>query len=147
MKLLIADRLPRSHIDMLRKIVEEVEYNPDLTADVLAQHISGVRILVVRGTKVGSGAIERDDELELIVRAGAGTENIDLDAASAHGVYVTSCPDKNSAAVAELTLGLLLAVDRRRWPGHQGEAASRYHRIECLGMVMAPKSSVWACTW
>lgn len=113
MKLLIADRLPSSHVDMLRKIVEEVDYNPDLTADALAQHISGVRILVVRGTKVGRAAIERDDELELIVRAGAGTENIDLEAASAHGVYVTNCPDKNSAAVAELTLGLLLAVDRR----------------------------------
>lgn len=47
------------------------------------------------------------------MRAGAGTENIDMAAASAKGVYVTSCPDKNAAAVAELTFGLLLAVDRR----------------------------------
>ncbi|MGD0177418.1 MAG: hydroxyacid dehydrogenase [Candidatus Bathyarchaeia archaeon] len=111
--MLIADRLPRSHVDMLRNIVEEVEYAPDLTAESLPDHISGTRILVVRGTKVGSDTIEKDVELELIVRAGAGTENIDLDAASAHGVYVTNCPDKNSAAVAELTFGLLLAVDRR----------------------------------
>jgi D-3-phosphoglycerate dehydrogenase len=113
MKLLIADTLPPSHIELLRKIVEEVEYAPDLTAESLADHIAGARILVVRGTKVGAGSIQRADELELIVRAGAGTENIDLDAASAKGVYVTNCPDKNSAAVAELTLGLLLAVDRR----------------------------------
>jgi len=113
MKLLIADKLPPSHVDALRRIVEEVEYAPDMTADSLPEHMSGARILVVRGTKVSSGTIERDNELELIVRAGAGTENIDLDAASARGVYVTNCPDKNSAAVAELTLGLLIAVDRR----------------------------------
>ncbi|MGA8857073.1 MAG: NAD(P)-dependent oxidoreductase [Candidatus Bathyarchaeia archaeon] len=113
MKLLIADNLPPSHVDMLRKIVEDVEYAPELTADSLPDHISGSRILVVRGTKVSSSTIERDVELELIVRAGAGTENIDLETASARGVYVTNCPDKNSAAVAELTLGLLIAVDRR----------------------------------
>lgn len=113
MKILIADRLPRSHVEMLQKLVEDVEYAPDLAAEALPDHISGARILVVRGTKVNRSTIEKDVELELIVRAGAGTENIDLDAASAHGVYVTNCPDKNSAAVAELTFGLLLAVDRR----------------------------------
>ena len=113
MKLLIADTLPPSHVDLLRKVVEEVEYAPDLTVESLADHIAGARILVVRGTRVGAGSIQRADELELIVRAGAGTENIDLEAASGKGVYVTNCPDKNSSAVAELTLGLLLAVDRR----------------------------------
>ncbi len=113
MKLLIADRLPASHVDILRKLVEDVEYAPDLTAESLPEHISDARILVVRGTRVYGDTIERADELELIVRAGAGTENIDLNVASARGVYVTNCPDKNSAAVAELTLGLLLAVDRR----------------------------------
>lgn len=93
--------------------MDEVEYDPDLTAEKLSNRIAGAKILVVRGTKVSAETIEKADELELIVRAGAGTENIDLDAASARGVYVTNCPDKNSAAVAELTLGLLLAVDRR----------------------------------
>jgi D-3-phosphoglycerate dehydrogenase len=68
---------------------------------------------VVRGTKVTGDALENADALELIVRSGAGTENIDLEAASARGIYVTNCPEKNSAAVAELTMGLLLAVDRR----------------------------------
>jgi len=57
-------------------------------------------------------AIETGEDLELIVRAGAGTENVDMAAASAKGVYVTNCPDKNAAAVAELTFGLLLAVEQ-----------------------------------
>ena len=113
MRLLIADKLPQEHIQTLRETVEEVEYAPDLTAVTLADHISNVNVLVVRGTKVHSNVIERADALELIVRSGAGTENIDMEAASARGIYVTNCPDKNSAAVAELTIGLLLAVDRR----------------------------------
>jgi len=113
LKLLIADRLPKDHVERLRKIVDEVEYNPDLTAETLVEHIAGVNILVVRSTKVSPSAIEKADSLELIVRSGAGTENIDMGTASAQGIFVTNCPDKNSAAVAELTLGLLLAVDRR----------------------------------
>ena len=113
MKLLIADRLPHEHVETLQRIVEEVEYEPDLTPITLADHIPDVNVLVVRGTEVYSNVIERANALELIVRAGAGTENIDMQAASARGIYVTNCPDKNSAAVAELTIGLLLAVDRR----------------------------------
>jgi D-3-phosphoglycerate dehydrogenase len=113
MKLLIADKLPNSQVEKLRNIVGEVEYEPDLTSDSLADHITGVNILIVRGTRVSAECIERSGSLELIVRAGAGTENIDIDAASGRGVYVANCPDKNSAAVAELTMGLLLAVDRR----------------------------------
>jgi D-3-phosphoglycerate dehydrogenase len=113
MRLLIADKLPEEHVQLLREAVTEVEYEPDLTASTLADHISNVNVLIVRGTKVTSDVIERADTLELIVRSGAGTENIDLEAASARGIYVTNCPDKNSAAVAELTIGLLLSVDRR----------------------------------
>ena len=113
MRLLIADKLPREHIQTLQKIVEEVEYAPDLTAVTLADHMSNINVLIVRGTRVHSNVIKRANALELIVRSGAGTENIDMQAASARGIYVTNCPDKNSAAVAELTLGLLLAVDRR----------------------------------
>jgi D-3-phosphoglycerate dehydrogenase len=113
MRLLIADKLPQEHVQMLRKIVDEVKYKPDLTSVTLADHISNINVLVVRGTKVHSNVIEKANALELIVRAGAGTENIDMQAACARGIYITNCPDKNSAAVAELTIGLLLAVDRR----------------------------------
>jgi len=113
MRLLIADKLPQDHVGLLHKIVGEVEYAPELTEITLADHIPNVNILVVRGTKVRSNVIERADGLELIVRSGAGFENIDLEAASNRGIYITNCPDKNSAAVAELTIGLLLALDRR----------------------------------
>jgi len=113
MRLLIADKLPDANIRKLSQIVDNMDYAPDITTTDLADRIAGINILLVRGTKVSAGVIENADALELIVRSGSGTENIDLEAASARGIYVTNCPDKNAVAVAELTMGLLVALDRR----------------------------------
>ena len=52
-------------------------------------------------------------QLALVVRAGAGYNTIDVEAASERGIYVSNCPGKNSIAVAELAFGLILALDRR----------------------------------
>ena len=52
-------------------------------------------------------------QLALVVRAGAGYNTIDVAAASRRGIYVSNCPGKNAIAVAELTFGLILALDRR----------------------------------
>ena len=51
--------------------------------------------------------------LSLIVRAGAGVNTIDVAGASRRGIYVSNCPGKNAVAVAELAIGLILALDRR----------------------------------
>jgi D-3-phosphoglycerate dehydrogenase len=130
MKVLVADTLPQQNLQKLKQVVQDVEYSPDLTAESLSDHVSGVNILVVRGTKVSRQVIEKADSLELIVRSGAGTENIDLQAASAFGIFVTNCPDKNSAAVAELTMGLLLAVDRRIPTQDQALRAGKWSKQE-----------------
>jgi D-3-phosphoglycerate dehydrogenase len=145
MRLLIADRLPQTQVEKLRGVVKELQYEPELTAETLRAHMSGVNILVVRGTKVTGEALENADALELIVRSGAGTENIDLEAASARGIYVANCPEKNSAAVAELTMGLLLAVDRRVPEQDKALKERRWDKVEfakaeglkgkCLGVI------------
>ena len=70
-------------------------------------------ILVVRSTKVTAATIQAAPRLSLIIRAGAGVDTIDLAAASDRGIYVANCPGKNTAAVAELAIGLLVAADRR----------------------------------
>ena len=57
--------------------------------------------------------LEAADQLQIIIRAGAGTNTIDKATASDYGIPVCNVPGKNSAAVAELTLGLLLSIDRR----------------------------------
>jgi D-3-phosphoglycerate dehydrogenase len=69
-------------------------------------------VLVVRSTEVKADALKAGS-LGLVVRAGAGYNTIDVATASALGIAVSNCPGKNSVAVAELALGLLLAIDRR----------------------------------
>ena len=86
---------------------------PELTADDLPSRIAGFDGLVVRSTKVKRAVFEAADRLTLVIRAGAGTNTIDTDAAAASGVFVSNVPGRNAAAVAELTMGLLLAIDRR----------------------------------
>jgi D-3-phosphoglycerate dehydrogenase len=112
MKILFADALPESYVDLLRRQGDECIVSPELDADDIPDVIKGVDVLVVRSTRVTAATIDRSDNLVLIVRAGAGTNTIDCQAASGSGIYVCNVPGTNSIAVAELTLGLLLALDR-----------------------------------
>ncbi len=113
MKILCADSVDVSSLSPLVEAGHECSIRPELTADTLPEAIPGHDVLVVRSTKVTDAAISAADRLGLIVRAGAGTDNIDQEAASAKGIYVCNVPGRNAIAVAELTMALLLAVDRR----------------------------------
>ena len=112
MKVLLADSLPKSAVDRLIDAGDEVESRPELTAEDLPGAIAGFEALVVRSTKVTAEALDAADRLGLIVRAGAGTNTIDCERAAERGVFVCNVPGKNALAVAELTMGLLIAVDR-----------------------------------
>lgn len=112
MKVLFADKFPDSYLDQLAELGHGCESRPELTADDLPDGIAGHEVLVVRSTRVEAEAIEAADELKLVIRAGAGTNTIDTDAAAGKGVRVCNVPGRNALAVAELTMGLLLAVDR-----------------------------------
>ncbi len=79
----------------------------------LADAIPGHDVLIVRSTKVDAKTIAAADRLGLIVRAGAGTDTIDTTAAAAAGIFVCNVPGRNAIAVAELTMGLLLSIDRK----------------------------------
>jgi D-3-phosphoglycerate dehydrogenase len=113
MKVLIADKFEQSGQDGLRDAGCEVSYQPDLKDDALTEAIGREQpdVLVVRGTKVSEAALDAG-ALKLVVRAGAGYNTIDVAAASSRGIYVSNCPGKNSVAVAELALALILALDR-----------------------------------
>lgn len=114
MKLLVADKLEDEAIRALREIKGlEVAVNATIPKDELPAALADVGILVVRSKEVRAPAIESARRLALIVRAGAGTNTIDVEAASARGIYVANCPGKNAIAVAELAIGMLLAIDRR----------------------------------
>ena len=113
MKILIADKLSAKTVSDLERTGAEVVIKPGLTADELPGVLKDVEVLIVRSTKVRASAIEAAPCLSLIVRAGAGVDTIDLDCASSKGIYVANCPGKNTDAVAELAMGLLIAADRR----------------------------------
>ncbi|HJZ88273.1 MAG TPA: 3-phosphoglycerate dehydrogenase family protein, partial [Polyangia bacterium] len=104
---------PTKSLDAFKALGLEVDYRPDLDAQSLASAVGGASVLVVRSTEVRADVFERGTSLNLVVRAGAGTNTIDRKAASARGVYVANCPGKNSIAVAELVFALMLALDRR----------------------------------
>jgi D-3-phosphoglycerate dehydrogenase len=113
MRLLIADKLHPRAIEELRTLPLEVVYEPELTKESLEKRLQGVGVLIVRSTEVTAAAIESTKQLNLIVRAGASYDTIDVHAASRRGIYVANCPGKNASAVAELVIGLLVALDRR----------------------------------
>ena len=113
MRVLLADAIDPTTVDELTRLGHECVSEPKLSAGDLPGRVPGFEALVVRSTEVTAATIEAGDALELIVRAGAGTNTIDVEAASQVGIYVTNVPGRNAIAVAELTMGLLLAIDRR----------------------------------
>ena len=114
MRVLVADKFEKSGLDGLAAAGCEVLFEPDVSEDALRDRIvsSSAEVLVVRSTKVTRAMLEAG-RLSLVVRAGAGYNTIDVDAASERGISVANCPGKNSVAVAELAFALILALDRR----------------------------------
>jgi D-3-phosphoglycerate dehydrogenase len=115
MKVLIADKFEKVGIDGLKELGCTVVSQPEVKAEDLPAAIKTAdpHILIVRSKKVTADALKAGTALTLVIRAGAGIDTIDVATASSLGVFVSNCPGKNSIAVAELVMGLLLACDRR----------------------------------
>jgi len=113
MKVLVADKFPDKYLTQMKELGLDVNYAPQLVESNLHEAVIDTDILVVRSTKVNAAAIEKANLLNLIIRAGAGVNNIDISAANKKGIYVANCPGMNSIAVAELAMGLILSLDRR----------------------------------
>lgn len=115
MKAMLVDKFPDSAVARIRELGVELSCNPELKGDAFLDEVRKFQpeVLLVRSTKVSAPVMESAEALKLIIRAGSGVDNIDINAASRRGIYVSNCPGKNATAVAELTLGLLLALDRR----------------------------------
>jgi D-3-phosphoglycerate dehydrogenase len=146
MRILVADRLPERFVEAMESRGHQCVVDPGLTEASLPGSVTGVDVLVVRSTRVTASVFEAGDSLRLVVRAGSGTNTIDSDEATRRGVYVANVPGRNSAAVAELTLGLLLAVDRAipestselregRWDKQRFSAVGRGLFGRSLGLV------------
>ena len=113
MKVLIADKFPEQYLEKLKTPGVDVIYNPKLGEKDLPEAAKDVDCLVVRSTVVSAETIEKSKKLDMIVRAGSGVNNINIAAANKKGIFVSNCPGKNSIAVAELAIGLMISLDRR----------------------------------
>ncbi len=115
MTILIADLFSEAGREAFKEAGHVVVFDPSLKGgaltSALAEHEPDV--LIVRSTKVTAQDLDASPDLELIVRAGAGYDTIDVEGASRRGIFVANCPGKNAAAVAELAFGLILSLDRR----------------------------------
>jgi D-3-phosphoglycerate dehydrogenase len=115
MTILVADNVANVGIEALTGEGYDVVEAPSLSGDALVEALADEApdVLIVRSTKVTPEALDASPSLALIVRAGAGYDTIDVEGAANRGIFVANCPGKNSVAVAELTMGLILALDRR----------------------------------
>lgn len=112
MKILIADNFPQSHQHALGEAGHRVTFDPSLEGEALGRALGDHEILVVRSTKVDAATMDAGTALRLVIRAGAGTNTIDKAHAAANGVRVCNVPGANAIAVAELVIGLIIAIDR-----------------------------------
>lgn len=127
MKILVATEKPFAPVAVegIRKEVEAAGYELALLEKYtgkaqLLEAVKDANALIIRSDKVDAEVLDAAKELKIVVRAGAGYDNVDLEAATAHGVCVMNTPGQNSNAVAELVFGLLVFAVRNFYNGKAG---------------------------
>ena len=143
MKVLIATKKPfaKTAVEGIEAILKEANYEVVRLekyadkAELLAA-VADVDALIIRSDKVTAEVIEAAKQLKIVVRAGAGFDNVDLAAATAHNVVVMNTPGQNSNAVAELALGMMVYMARNQFnPGTGTELQGKTLAIHAYGNV------------
>jgi D-3-phosphoglycerate dehydrogenase len=127
MKVLIATEKPfaKVAVDGIRQVVEQAGYELVLlekytSKQQLLDAVADVDALIIRSDNVDAEVLDAAKQLKIVVRAGAGFDNIDLSAATAHKVVAMNTPGQNSNAVAELALGMMVMAVRNMYNGTSG---------------------------
>lgn len=143
MKVLVATEKPFAAVavDGMRKVIEDAGAEMALlekysTRQELLAAVADVDALIIRSDKVDGEVFDAAPGLKVVVRAGAGYDNVDLEAATAHGVCVQNTPGQNSNAVAELVFGLAVMMCRNIYNGTSGsELKDKTLGIQAFGQV------------
>jgi D-3-phosphoglycerate dehydrogenase / 2-oxoglutarate reductase len=113
-KILISDSVDEKCTEILKSAGFSVDYKNDFSKDELLNAISDYNALIVRSsTQVDAELIEKMQSMEVIGRAGAGVDNIDVKAATRKGILVMNTPGGNTISAAEHTIALILAASRK----------------------------------
>ena len=143
MKVLVATEKPFAAVavDGIRKVIEDAGYELVLLEKYtdkkdLLNAIADADGLIIRSDKVDAEVLEAGKKLKVVVRAGAGYDNVDLESASAHNVCVENTPGQNSNAVAELVFGMAVMAVRNMYDGTSGtELKDKTIGIHAFGQV------------
>ncbi len=143
MKILVATEKPfaKKAVDGIRSIAEEAGHTLALLEKYtdkaqLLEAVADADALIVRSDKVTAEVIAAARNLKIVVRAGAGYDNVDLAAATARGIVVMNTPGQNSNAVAELALAMMIFMSRNRFtPGTGSELQGKTLGIHAYGNV------------
>jgi D-3-phosphoglycerate dehydrogenase len=143
MKVLVATEKPFAAVavDGIRKVVEAAGYQLELLEKytekaALLGAVADADALIIRSDKVDPEVLDAAKQLKIVVRAGAGYDNVDLAAATAHNVCVENTPGQNSNAVAELVFGMAVMAVRNMYNGTSGsELKGKHLGIHAFGQV------------
>lgn len=143
MKILVATEKPFAPeaVEGIRQVVEEAGHQLALLEKYdkrtqLLEAVADADALIVRSDKVDAEVLAVAQQLKIVVRAGAGYDNIDLAAATAHGVCVENTPGQNSNAVAELVFAMAIMAARNMLSGTSGtELRGKRLGIQAFGQV------------
>ncbi len=142
MRVLVTDPVDDAGLDLLREAGHDVTTGHDLEGEQLLDAVRDAHALIVRsGTEVSESVFEAASELVIVGRAGIGVDNIDVDAATRHGVVVANAPEGNVRAAAEHTVAMTFAAARSIPQAHarlrEGEwAKSAYLGTELNGATL-----------
>lgn len=140
--ILICENIRGEAVDCLSRRFN-VAFAPDLWKDAaeLRRRVSDYRALIVRNqTQVNHALLQAGGKLIVVGRAGVGLDNIDVKAATDCNILVTSTPDQNAISVAELAIGMMLALARKFVPAHMDTAAGNWNRQQFYGSELYGKT-------
>lgn len=143
MKVLVATEKPFAAVavDGIRKVIEDAGYELELlekygSKQELLDAVATADGLIIRSDIVDNEVLDHAKNLKVVVRAGAGYDNVDLAAATAHNVCVENTPGQNSNAVAELVFGMTVMAVRNMYNGTSGtELKGKKLGIHAFGQV------------
>ncbi len=140
MKILVADELAQAGVDLLAAN-HDVDVRIGLSKEELVSCVAPYHAIVVRSqTQIDADVIAAASELRVIARAGVGLDNVDIDAATRHGVMVCNAPLSNTVSAAEHTLALLLALARNIPQAHAALVEGRWERSSWNGTELQDKT-------
>ncbi|MEJ5261998.1 MAG: phosphoglycerate dehydrogenase [Ignavibacterium sp.] len=140
-KVLITDSVNQRSIEILESAGYSVTYKTDFTREELLNAVSDFNALIVRSaTRVDNELISKMKSMEVIGRAGAGVDNIDLSAASKKGILVMNTPGGNTISTAEHTMAMMLSLCRNIPQANQSILQGKWDRKKFSGTELRGKT-------